>query len=54
MTDKQARRLLSKILKKVDYDLWKSYFHKPSFERSEEEVEDDLIELTVLVKYFAD
>lgn len=50
ITDAKARRIVSDILKKVDYDIWKSYFHPPSFEREEEEIKEDIDKMIAIVK----
>lgn len=45
----KARKVISKILNHVDYDLWKGYFHKPSFEQEPEDIETEIQSLINIV-----
>lgn len=49
MTNKQARKVVSDILKIADYDVWKSYFHPPSFERDKEEIDEDIYKMIEVI-----
>ncbi len=51
MNDKTAKKLLSELVKEIDYDIWKSYFVKECIEEPEF-IEERINDLTKIIKKY--